>query len=114
MNRLLLDGFKKVKFSIEIDVRDQVCLKIDDRLRNKIQMKFFSVAQVIDQFPTMFTSKFMIFIKLDNFLKYRFANEEANQSKGSIRQDVWNLMNPYKLGHINYELSQQIFATIME
>lgn len=56
----------------------------------------------------------MIFIKLDNFLKYRFANEIANQSKGSIRQDVWNLMNPYKLGHINYELSQQIFATIME
>lgn len=42
------------------------------------------------------------------------SNEEANQSKGSIRQDVWNLMNPYKLGHINYELSQQIFATIME
>lgn len=48
MNRLLLDGFKKVKFSIEIDVRDQVCLKIDERLRNKIQMKFFSVAQVMD------------------------------------------------------------------
>lgn len=53
MNRLLLDGFKKVKFSIEIDVRDQVCLKIDDRLRNKIQMKFFSVAQVMDQFSAI-------------------------------------------------------------
>lgn len=53
MNRLLLDGFKKVKFSIEIDVRDQVCLKIDERLRNKIQMKFFSVAQVMDQFSAI-------------------------------------------------------------
>ena len=53
MNRLLLDGFKKVKFSIEIDVRDQVCLKIDERLRNKIKMKFFSVAQVMDQFSAI-------------------------------------------------------------
>jgi hypothetical protein len=56
----------------------------------------------------------MIFIKLDNFLKCRFANEIANQSKQSIRQDVWNVVNSYKIGHINYELSQQIFATIME
>jgi hypothetical protein len=42
MNLLMIeDVLKKVKFLIKIDVRDQVWLQTDERLRSKMKMKFF-------------------------------------------------------------------------